>query len=229
MGGTAYSGVLSRDQWTLRPSSIPKLAAASTLILHAAHIERLQNADITVLVSSKSGTGLADSAFTNLFEPLFREFKITLSVHKTTSKSSHQKFLKSIQPANTKENIVVIFGGDTMVFKVLNSMAKLPHVTSQHRFTLCPIPCGTGNALATSLGITTIPIGISRTFGLDKSSTEPVRLPLMKITIREREQEQVIVASVVCSWGLHASLVADSDDPEMRRQYGPQRFQVQLV
>jgi diacylglycerol kinase family enzyme len=217
---------LSTDQWDVRKQSIAKYDTTSNLILLPAHLERLRNSAINVLVSSKSGAGLAESAFDNLLEPLFQEFEITFSIHKTSSKTSHKEFVKDIIFSSSKENIIVIFGGDTLVFDVLNSLPKNPHIAEGPQITLCPIPCGTGNALATSLGITTIPIGISRTLGLAKPVSSLVRLPTLRIAIHESGREQVIYAAVVCSWGLHASLVADSDDPEMRRQYGPQRFQV---
>lgn len=172
---------------------------------------------------------MADSAFDNLLEPVFQDFKIPYHVHKTSSKTSHKEFLKDLVLSNSKENIIVIFGGDTLLFDVLNSLPKNPHIVEGPQITLCPVPCGTGNALATSLGITTIPIGISKTLGVAKSASDLVRLPILRITISESGREQVIYAAVVCSWGLHASLVADSDEPEMRRQYGPQRFQVQVL
>ena len=215
------------DQWDLRKLSIPNVDTTSNLLLHRTQIERLQNANINVLVSSISGAGLADSAFDNLLEPLFRKFRVPFSVHKTSSKTSHKEFLKGIGFSNSKEHIIVVFGGDTLVFDVLNSILENPGSTEGPQITLCPVPCGTGNALATSLGINTVPIGISRIFGLAKTASGLVPLPILRIRISETGREQVIYAAVVCSWGLHASLVADSDDPEMRRQYGPQRFQVQ--
>lgn len=75
-----------------------------------------------------------------------------------------------------------------------------------------------------SLGKSSIPIAISHLL-LNKEINP---LPLMEITIHEGGKLRIIWAAVVCSWGLHASLVADSDDPEMRRQYGSKRFGVSL-
>ena len=169
---------------------------------------------------------MAKSAFSNLLRPLFNKFNIPFSSHKTYSETSHISYFSGIKCPSSKDNVIVVFGGDTVIFDVLNSLQNNYFVSPEHRITLCPIPCGTGNALATSLGIKTIPMGISRTFGLSKPSNERERLPLLKITIREQAKERVIFASVVCSWGLHASLVADSNAPEMRREYGAQRFQV---
>ena len=123
-----------------------------------------------------------------------------------------------------QENVVVIFGGDTMIYDLLNSVPDNQNLSSSQRVTICPIPCGTGNALAMSLGTTSIPIGISKALGISETSAQP--LPVLKVTIRELDAEKVFWGAIVCSWGLHASLVADSDDPEMRRQYGVNRFAV---
>ena len=219
--------MLSGGQWTLRSSSIGEPALPSNSLLHPTQIERLRNADIKIVVSSKSGEGLAESALSNLLLPLFNQFNIPFSCHKTISKTSHTLYFSGIEFPSSKENVIVVFGGDTVIFDLLNSLPENQFVTPEHRFILCPIPCGTGNALATSLGIKNIPLGIPRIFGLRKASSELERLPLLKITIREQARQQVVFASVVCSWGFHASLVANSDDPEMRREYGAQRFQVQ--
>lgn len=222
-----YQATLSGAEWGLRTVALSYLPSNSKLVISSAHIGRLRSANINVFVSPQSGAGLAETAFNNLLEPLLKILKITFSVHKTSSKTSHRDFLSRIPFSLEHENILIILGGDTMIYDLLNALSYNRNLTSSHRITLCPIPCGTGNALAMSLGTTSIPIGISRAFGISETSVvEPKPLPVMKITIRERDGEQVIWGAVVCSWGLHASLVADSDDPDMRRQYGAKRFKV---
>jgi diacylglycerol kinase family enzyme len=180
-----------------------------------------------VIVSGNSGAGLASSVYDNILAPLSELFGLSATVHITSSKTSHIEFLTSTVFSPDCESIIVILGGDTMIYDLLNALPKNTHLTVSHRITISPIPCGTGNALATSLGITTIPVGLSAFFGVSKiKSVETSPLPVLRISIREADHERVIWAAVVCSWGLHASLVADSDDPEMRRQYGPKRFVV---
>jgi hypothetical protein len=229
-GGTLYHALLSGTDWNLQTSSLPSLSPThSNLVISSKHISRLRSANINVFVSSQSGAGLAETAFDNLLEPLLKLFKITFSLHKTSSKISHREFLSRIPFSLECENIIIIFGGDTITYDLLNALSGNRHLTSSHRIILCLIPCGTGNALAMSLGTTSIPIGISKIFGISETSAvRPKPLPLMKITIQEGRCERVIWGAVVCSWGLHASLVADSDDPEMRRQYGAKRFEVAL-
>ena len=222
--GTLYQAVLSGNEWELKTETLASIPSGSKLVISSEHINRLRSATVYVIVSTQSGAGLAVTAFDNLLEPLLKQFDIPFSVHKTISKTSHREFLKSITFSPDQENVVVIFGGDTMIYDLLNSVPNNHNLSSTQSLTICPIPCGTGNALAMSLGTTSIPIGITKALGISKTSAQP--LPILKVTIRERDAEQVFWGAVVCSWGLHASLVADSDDPEMRREYGVNRFTV---
>lgn len=101
------------------------------------------------------------------------------------------------------------------------------------------IPMGTGNALAHSSGITK-----DKTWGLRSllcGSPKPV--PMFKAEFSEgarllsdegrkeniihlgQRGRPIIYGAVVCSWALHASLVAESDTREYRR-FGVERFQM---
>jgi diacylglycerol kinase family enzyme len=96
---------------------------------------------------------------------------------------------------------------------------------------------GTGNALAHSSGITS-----DNTLGLSTLARgTPKDLPLLKaafspgarLLVDEGSKEEelpiavdskpVLFGAVVCSWGLHAGLVADSDTAEYRK-HGIKRF-----
>jgi hypothetical protein len=231
-GGKLYRAVLSEDEYGLQEEILEQevlqlIPSSSHLSLNPEHLARLRSAHIYFIVSGKSGAGLALSTYENVIAPLSKLFGIEIKVHKTSSKTSHKEFLAMTAFSPDHENIIVVLGGDTMIYDLLNALPGNPHLTASHRITVSPIPCGTGNALAMSLGITSIPIGISTFFGVSQTrivKTSP--LPVLRITIRSKDREQVKWAAVVCSWGLHASLVADSDDSEMRRQYGRQRFGV---
>ena len=223
-GGTLYRAVLSGTEWELKTQTLSSIPSSSNIVISSKHLNRLRSANVSVIVSTQSGAGLAVTAFDNLLRPLLRKFDIPFSVHKTTSKTSHREFLKSLTFCADQENVIVVFGGDTMLYDLLNSVSSNRNISSSLRITICPVPCGTGNALAMSLGTTSIPIGITKALGISETSVQ--LLPVLKIIIREEDVEQVIWGVNVCSWGLHASLVADSDDPEMRRQYGANRFVV---
>jgi diacylglycerol kinase family enzyme len=222
-----YQAILSENVYQLHASTLSSIRPDSKLVVSPESIKRLHSAKLYVVVSSHSGAGLAVTSFDNLLQPLFKDLSLNATVHKTTSKTSHSEFIASISFSPDHENIIVVLGGDTVIYDIVNSLAVNTEITASHRITICPIPCGTGNALAMSLGTTSILTGISKLFGVSETSAvQTAHLPVMKITIRESDNERVIWGTVVCSWGLHASLVADSDEPEMRRQYGAQRFAV---
>ena len=223
--GTRYSAELLGGKYALLKEELAFKDEKSRIVSNE-HIDRLGAANIFVVISSKSGAGFARTAYTDILLSLFNAFSISSTEHQTSSKTSHQDFLSSVSLSSTKENIIVLLGGDTILYDFLNALPQNTSLTSTTKVTIVPIPCGTGNALAMSLGTTSIPTGIAKLFGVGKdgnSETKP--LPLLKITIKGTT-EKVIWGAVVCSWGLHASLVADSDAPEMRAQYGPKRFAV---
>ncbi|PGH17533.1 hypothetical protein AJ79_01133 [Helicocarpus griseus UAMH5409] len=119
---------------------------------------------------------------------------------------------------------------------------------------LCLVPTGTGNATANSAGVIEDRDGSDgdATMGLRTLvSGVPKSLPTFRVKVSPgtrfvgeggspgelvrrssndsddgvAEAEAVIHGAVVLSWGMHASLVADSDTPEYRR-FGPDRFKI---
>lgn len=217
-----YYAVLSGTEWELKTQTVSSIPSSSKVVISSKHLNRLRSANVYVIVSTQSGTGFAATAFDNLLHPLLKQFNIPFSVHQTTSNTSHCEFLKSLTFSPDQENVIIIFGGDTVIYDFLNSVSSNHNLSSSLRITICPVPCGTGNALAMSLGTTSIPIGITKALGISERTLQP--LPVLKVIIREDNVKRVIWGANVCSWGLHASLVADSDVPEMRRQYGANRF-----
>lgn len=111
--------------------------------------------------------------------------------------------------------------------------------------TLCLIPMGTGNATANSAGLASdATLGLSALLRGTPSDlpTFRVRLPrdAVYVTDEGRKREPVagsqhaagtgsgsatIYGAVVLSWGMHASLVADSDTAEYRK-FGAERFKM---
>jgi diacylglycerol kinase family enzyme len=225
-GAKAYHATLVDNEYALTAS--PREEEHSPLVVSLEHIARLQSAHIYIIVSSQSGAGLAATTYHNILSPLLKTFSMEAEVHETSSKSSHCEFLSSTSFSADHENIIITLGGDTIIYDLINSLYINSTLTPSHRITIVSIPCGTGNALAMSLGTTSIPISISKLFGVSTTSTVQTKpLPLMKITLSQHSQH-TLWGAVVCSWGLHASLVADSDALEMRQQYGPKRFGVYL-
>ena len=226
-GGRLYQSSICDGVYRLHVSTLSSVNPKSKLVVSQEHVQRLQSSLLYIIVSSLSGAGLALTAFSSLLQPLIDLFSLTPAVHQTTSKTSHLEFIKSITMSSDLENILVIFGGDTMIYDIINGLAMNNSISADSRITIVLVPCGTGNALATSLGTYSIPTGIGKLFGVCETSVVETKvLPTFRVTIKEPESRRLFWGVVVCSWGLHASLVADSNDPDMRREYGPKRFAV---
>jgi diacylglycerol kinase family enzyme len=210
------------SDFRLLATPMTSLPADANLEKTYAYISYLRSCHIYVIVSGNSGAGTANEVY-DILDPLFQKLGVNVIVHKTDSETSHDAFLRSQTYSAYCDNIFIVIGGDTMIYNIVNSMAR-SSLTSAHRVRLSVIPCGTANALMMSLGITSIPLAVSRLFQLSEVSNQ--NIPVMKISITEGDHVRTYWGLTVCSWGLHASLVGDADDPEMRRKYGPSRFAV---
>ncbi|KAJ9649581.1 hypothetical protein H2199_000359 [Coniosporium tulheliwenetii] len=182
--------------------------------------------NIHVIVSTLSGTGLAKGFFQDVVRHVlghigFREGKDYL-VHHTRSSATH----------------IVLLSGDGGVLDTINALLSRPQSPAYVPPVVALLPMGTGNALAHSLGISR-----DHTLGLATFARgTPKPLPLFRATfsagarllVDEARREEhlhfedgtpVLYGAVVCSWGFHAGLVADSDTAEYRK-YGAERFQM---
>lgn len=166
----------------------------------------------TVINSVKSGTGTSSNWYFNILLPLFKDFGMNHVYISTYSQSTIAQNAADFQSSA----MVVIFGGDTAVSEFINN---LPLLERPLQMQLAVIPTGTGNALANSVGLSSPQKAIASLFLKEESfhplSSFPIEFP----------DGQQLHSLVVASWGLHASLVADSDDPEMRK-LGAKRFRV---
>ena len=147
------------------------------------------------------------------------------------------------------EQTVLLLSGDGGVIDFVDVMHHAArNAKKPERFmrpTIGLIPMGTGNASANSIGInndatkgmrhffngTPQPLPVFRvnfspgsqfvkTAVMKDGSTELVTYPPL-----EDPEENGMYGAVVCSWGLHASLVAESDTPEYRK-HGAARFEM---
>ena len=135
--------------------------------------------------------------------------------------------------------IIILLSGDGGMSELMNVLAKNDRSSEYQPPILCLIAMGTGNALANSLSSHDHTKGLKLLF-----QGEPRPIPVFRVLFSEgsqtlfdegRQFESVPLISnsnkstpgmfgvVVFSWGLHASLVADSDTTEWRKQ-GSERF-----
>lgn len=210
-------------------------------------IERPANHHIHVVVSVLSGTCLAESFYQNNLKPLLNAIGLHESadydVHRTTSAKTiseltHHVFLERANEG--KQQRIILLSGDGGIVDVTNGLSGGSRSPSFVAPSVVLIPMGTGNALAHSSGITA-----DNTMGLATLARGcPVRLPLLKarfspgarLLVEEGSKQEelpqtsedgspTMYGAVVCSWAMHAGLVADSDTKEYR-QYGVERFKM---
>lgn len=200
--------------------------------------------NIDVVVSTHSGARLARQFFRDAIKPILdhldRNGGLNYSVHFTQSaKTISEVTIGSFLPRAEQglSQLIILLSGDGGISDVINGLMTVPHGEAFVKPTVALIPMGTGSALAHSTSIMD-----DNTLGLApmmRGQPYPLPLfrasfsPLAKCVVREKQlpvslekgHTNVMYGAVVCSWGLHAALVADSDTAEYRK-YGAERFRM---
>ncbi|OJD14392.1 hypothetical protein AJ78_05267 [Emergomyces pasteurianus Ep9510] len=176
------------------------------------------------------------------------------STHTTSSPESITELTQTIFLPRALRGIaqtIILLAGDGGFIELVKSLTAVSGLAADEGF-LAPVvalvPMGTGNATAHSVGIVSERDATVGLRGLVNGV--PRRLPMFRVGF-SRGAEYVIdqgkgrkpvfvpgdgdgggggeegelYGAVVLSWGMHASLVADSDTPEYR-QFGRERFQM---
>lgn len=201
--------------------------------------------NLHVVVSIKSGTCKANSFFDHVVHQTFEALGISkkqYEVHRTTSERFIGEFTRDILLPRANQGIqqtVLLLSGDGGVVDIVNGLLGSSRSSAFIKPTIGLVAMGTGNALANSSGLLQDSTNGLRSFVRGK----PHNLPTFSVKFApgselltdegrrseplplERGEYGVLHGAVVCSWGLHASLVADSDTVEYRR-HGSQRFQM---
>lgn len=203
----------------------------SSSILHRSY-DILPRPDLSVIVSIRSGAGQAKQFFDTVVVKALTFAGFTTKdyeLHVTTSDKSIQMFAREKAKSHNPQYILLL-SGDGGVVDVVNAIPDT--LKSRQRSFIGVIPLGTGNALANSTGL-----NMDSTHGLRQFFRgQDYALPTFTATfspgsgllINEGNDTEPLThlrGAVVCSWGLHASLVADSDVPEYRK-HGSERFQM---
>lgn len=167
----------------------------------------------------------------------------TFHVHTTTSATSVLELADGVffPKANVGTRLrVIVLSGDGGVIDLVNGLSA--HVTSPSYTApqVVLLPLGTANALYHSINA-----GKTNTWGLNAlSSSQSQPLPIFtasfssgarllvdearceeELSIDSSSNRPTLHGAVVCSWGMHASLVADSDTAEYRK-FGVERFKM---
>ena len=190
---------------------------------------------IDILISTLSGAGQALKVNETVLSPFLKHFQIPFTTHTTTSASSIIELTTSIfrsRALNNEDQTIILLSGDGGVVDILNGLFEpLPPSKTFTRPTLITLPLGTANALFHSLH-SSPPDPLShalRTLFHGHSTILPTFTarfsPNAHYITGEALSSDTVHGAVVCSWALHASLVADSDTPEYRK-HGAARFQM---
>ncbi|KAJ5692052.1 hypothetical protein N7462_001475 [Penicillium macrosclerotiorum] len=205
----------------------------------------LTKCDITslpVVISTRSGTGMAHAVFQSSVKPLLEYLALDYLIFETQSAEtiieiSRSRFLE--QACAGVPQTIILLSGDGGLIDIVDVFYKSAR-TVQMNPCIALVPCGTGNAMASSLGLRSGPI--SGLTALLRGQPLPVPIftakfsPGSQLVIDEGRQRvsigpqldapyQTIYGAVVTSWGLHAALVADSDTTEYRK-FGSERFKM---
>ena len=201
--------------------------------------------NLHVIVSIRSGTLEAASFFENAVCPVFCALGLSkedFEVHHTASEQSVTDFASNtLYPranAGTSQTVLLL-SGDGGIVDIINIMLQNTQSTHYVKPSIGLIALGTGNALANSTGLNheitrglksflrgrpySLPTFTARFSAGSEMLTDEGRKagPLLI----DESGTSTVHGAVVCSWALHASLVADSDTTEYRK-YGAQRFQM---
>ncbi|KAL7268397.1 hypothetical protein RUND412_008984 [Rhizina undulata] len=205
-------------------------------------------ADVHVLVSTGSGTGLAEEYYrtvvhhlelklAEVFNPMEFEGDLGWKVHKTVSVDSVRQFTEElVKKGGGRIQTVLLLSGDAALWDMVNVIS---HASSSEkslpRIVVIPFPLGTGNAISSSYygelpALWHLLHGESRRLPIFRAKFSPGAKILVdegarELDIPKEDGENVIYGAVVASWGFHATLVADSDSAELRK-HGRERFHI---
>lgn len=187
------------------------------------------SSNIHVIISSLSGSRGAKQFYTDVLEPLLTNLSAGgAQVHETQSTETITEFTSSVILPRAKEGIsqtLILLSGDGGVVDVIKSLYADPETGDITPPVVSLIPMGTGNATANSTGLMRdSTLGL---FTLVRGTPEALPVLRARVLARSNGCEKVLdlYGAVVASWGVHASLVADSDTPEYRR-FGVDRFKM---
>jgi diacylglycerol kinase family enzyme len=196
---------------------------------------------VYIVVSILSGNQLASPFQENILTVVLQKLKIPkdkFEIIHTKDSNTITNLTKDVllpQANEGHKQLVILLSGDGGIVDILNALS--PRTAQYVSPEVSLIPMGTGNALANSSGLG------DPTFGLSTLVRgQPRDLPMFKVTFspgarllvdEARKEEELasedgvpaMYGAVVCSWGMHAGLVADSDTEEYRK-FGVDRFKM---
>ncbi|KAM5434587.1 hypothetical protein MferCBS31731_006689 [Microsporum ferrugineum] len=225
---------------TLKLSDLPHSGPEEFYCSRPSHLD----ASVHVVVSTLSGTRSASAFFEGSLKPLLAYMKPEggYTAHETESAETVAELAREVFLPGALagvEQTIILLSGDGGLVDLVRVLSEAPESAAFTRPVVCLVPMGTGNGLANSTGLLAdSTLGLSRLVRGSPADLPSfcVRLPPGSMYVTDEGRGRKPVAStegqaaevygvVVVSWGLHASLVADSDTTEYRR-FGVDRFKM---
>ncbi|KAF1920780.1 ATP-NAD kinase-like domain-containing protein [Ampelomyces quisqualis] len=189
-----------------------------------------------IILSTGSGHQKANSFYSDVLSPIFEATGITsTNLHTTKSESSILDLTRDIffPAANSAIPLrIILASGDGGMVDLINGLLALPHSPSYIPPDIVLLPLGTANALyhsthpgANTWGLSALTSRTSKPLPTYTATFSPGSRLLVDEARSSLDFGQALHGAVVVSWGMHASLVADSDSATYR-QHGIARFKM---
>lgn len=178
---------------------------------------RSNESTLIVLDSINSGIGRNEdnNLYSIVIAPILEELNWEHGYFKTTSPESVKQFARSLDPLRDYE--IWIISGDTTISEFYNNLPNKR--TPGKSLRILPLPMGTGNAWANSLGFDS-PITALKKYLNGKLS--PRDIPLYSATFPNGYS---IIFFIIFSLGFHANLLHACKDPKYAKM-GAERFKI---
>ncbi|MCJ1483538.1 hypothetical protein MMC06_003706 [Schaereria dolodes] len=203
------------------------------------------SSNLHIIISIRSGIGEAERFFARFVQPILHAVGLSerdYAVLSTTSDKTIMEWASNVLSPRANRGscqTVLLLSGDGGVVDLINVLLQSAQSSEYTKPVVGLLAMGTGNALANSTGLNfDFTRGLSSLFKGTPHSLPTLTVkfsPGSKFVTDEGKGHEPLDADnsgigkvhggVVCSWALHASLVADSDTTEYRK-HGAERFQM---
>ncbi|KAL1607130.1 hypothetical protein SLS59_002834 [Nothophoma quercina] len=241
-GSSEVDAVLELNEDAAQPPRLVKITRSPSPESPASEV-RETHVILSVGSGHRKAAEFYDECVGSLLATLYPNHHQKFHVHTTQSATSVLELTNDVffTGANAGKPLrIIVLSGDGGIIDLVNGLST--HTTSPSYIApqVVLIPLGTANALYHSINA-----GKSNTWGLSAlASSESRPLPVFaasfspgaRLLVDEARSEEELAkdaetgrptlhGAVVCSWGMHASLVADSDTAEYRK-FGVERFKM---
>lgn len=195
---------------------------------------------LLIVLNPNAGRKQGREQFTQRVQPALEHSGTVFRLLETTSQGHAQSLFQDlVKQSSTPRNDtlrIIVLGGDGTVHEIVNGILRgldaAPHVADdlRPRVEMAIFPVGTGNAIATSLGIFNVEDALERFLARNM-----IPLRVVKVSTCRQEGDDATLSQswkphaytvVVNSFGLHCATVHDS---EGFRSVGNARFKISAL